>query len=107
MINKELSEILNADKKARDKISDSSQITEGIQKKLDEDREILNRRYADESHKIIEENSNKHTKILENSEKQNIELLKKNSDTLNELSKKNMDSWVSAIVSTVTEVEKQ
>ena len=105
MLNKNLSEILNADKKARERISSASELSARIQKKLDEDRVMLEKRYAEESEKEITESREKHERILEEAEKSYNERFEKVSSSLQVLYEKKKNAWISEIICGITEEE--
>ena len=107
MINKELSEILNADKKARERIYSSSELSEKTQKKLAEDNEMLNKKYADEAAKTIEENKQRQEAILDKAKNSYNERFKKTEAALNALYENKKNAWISEIVCSVTEVNKK
>lgn len=103
MITGELLEIVKADKKARERISGSKELSERMQKKLDEDTAALNEKYSNESEKSVKENQAKQLKILEDTEKQFTARFEKTSAAINSLYEKKKNTWISEIVSKVTE----
>lgn len=107
MINKELSEILNADKKARERIYSTAELSEKMQKKLAEDNEMLNQKYADEAAKTIEENKQKQEAILNKAKNSYNERFEKTEAALNALYENKKNAWISEIVRSVTEVDKK
>ena len=96
MITGELLEIVKADKKARERISGSKELSERMQKKLDEDTAAL-------KEKSVKENQAKQLKILEDTEKQFTARFEQTSAAINSLYEKKKNTWISEIVCKVTE----
>ena len=103
LIYKELWEIVNADKKARERVSDSSELSKRMQIKLDEDRKMLDEKYAEESERTIKEKTEKQRNTLEKMETSYNERFSKTENAINELYEKKKNAWISEIVCGVTE----
>lgn len=106
MINKELWEIVNADKKARERVSDSAELSRRMQIKLDEDRKMLNEKYAEEAKRTINEKTEKQENNLEKMEASYSERFSKTQSAINNLYEKQKNAWISEIVCSITEEDK-
>lgn len=98
MINNELLEILKADRKARNRVSDSAGAAEHMAERLEKDRIRLEEIYSEKSKAAIEESREKHMKTLQKIEQSYREKTKADETALNALYSKKKNEWVDEIV---------
>lgn len=103
LINNELLEILKADKRARERVSDASEINERMQKHLAEDAVRLEKKYSSDSERAIAESKEKHERTLRKIQELYAEKGDTASQTLKTLYDEKKNAWISEIVRAVTE----
>ena len=105
MINKELYQIIEADKNARSRISDASELTNRINVLLEEDKLKFEAKYSKESSKEIEEINKRQQNLIDKSKEDYAMRLEDSKNKIEKLGQENTKKWVSEIVCNVTGAE--
>ena len=105
MINKELYQIIEADKNARSRISDASELTNRINVLLEEDKLKFEAKYSKESSKEIEEINKKQQNLIDKSKEEYTKKLEEAKNKIEKLAQDNTNKWIFEIVSNVTGAE--
>lgn len=105
MINKELFQIIEADKNARNRISDASELTNRINTLLEQDRIKFEKKYSQESNEKIEEINKNQQNLINKSKEEYAKKLEEAKDKIEKLAQDNTDKWIFEIVCNVTGAE--
>ena len=105
LINKELVQIIEAYKTARNKISDADELAKRMNVLLEEDRNKFEKKYAEKSDKETEENSKKQQTLISMSKEEYSKRLEDAKDKIEKLANENTNKWIHEIICSVTQAE--
>ena len=104
MINDNLLEIINADKRARERISDSSKFDARSKQMLEEAKARLEEKYDKDAKQKIQASAKEHEKLLELTAETYEIRLRETEKNIEQLTEKKKNEWVSMIIRSVTEI---
>ncbi len=102
MINTKLLEIVEADKKARERVAAMSKSSDLAEEKLEKDREALEEKYKSAAEETIAKSARKHEAALESAAASYKKSLAATKAKIDELSGKSKSEWIRRICEDVT-----